>query len=151
MLRSWPTALRRCCRLAAAAIVALGLVACGDLAAALPPRPTPFPPLERLPSVTPVTPRPAPPPSVTPRALAAGTPTPDLPSAVVFVDANMRSGPGLDFDVVAVIRAGSSIGLSKRQGEWYAVRTADGRKGWMSDQVLELEPSVADRVPQSQP
>ncbi|NNJ10378.1 SH3 domain-containing protein [Chloroflexales bacterium ZM16-3] len=151
MLRFWPPPLRRCCLAAVAVVAALGIVACGDLTAALPPRPTPFPTLERLPSVTPVTPSPSPLPTATPTATPAVSPTPDLPRALIVVDANMRSGPGLGFDIVTVVRVGSSIALSERQGEWYAVRTADGLEGWMSDQVLDLDPSVADRVPQSKP
>jgi SH3-like domain-containing protein len=127
----------------------LGLAACGDLAAALPPRPSPFPTLERLPSVTPVTPSPIPTP--TPTAIAEPSPTPTLPLAFVTVNANMRSGPGTDFMIVSVVSAGSSIALSGRQDDWYQVRTADGIEGWMSNLVLEVDPAVADSVPLTQP
>jgi hypothetical protein len=142
-------ALRRCC-IAAAALALLGLAACGDLAAALPPRPSPFPTLSRLPSVTPVTPSPTPPPTST---IVAERPvaTPGLPLAFVPADANMRSGPGTSFDIVAVVSAGSSITLSRRQDEWYEVRTADGVEGWMSNLVLDVDPAVADSVPLAQP
>jgi hypothetical protein len=142
-------ALRRCRLLAAVACVALGLAACGDLAAALPPRPSPFPTLARLPSVTPVTPSPIPLPTAT--AVAQPTATPALPLAFVVVDANMRSGPGTGFEIVSVVSAGSSIALSGRQDDWYQVRTADGVEGWMSNLVLEVDPAVADSVPLAQP
>jgi hypothetical protein len=134
-----------------AAIAALGLAACGDLASALPPRPTPFPILERLPSVTPVTPRPLPPATAMPLAVAAPTPTLALPSVIVPANANMRRGPGVNFAIVAVISAGSSIVLSQRQGDWYAVHTADGQSGWISSLVLEVDPTVAASVPLAQP
>ena len=143
-------ALRRHRRTALSLVAALGLAGCGDLAAALPPRPTPFPLLERLPSVTPVTPSPIPPATVTPHAVTP-TPTPDLPHVFVPANANMRSGPGVDFVIVAVISAGSRITLSQRQGDWYEVRTAAGQQGWMSNLVLGVDPATAKSVPLFKP
>jgi uncharacterized protein YgiM (DUF1202 family) len=141
---------RRYRRAAISTIAALGLAACGDLAAALPPGPTPFPILERLPSVTPVTPRPTLPATATP--ITAGiTPTPERPRVLVPANANMRSGPGVNFPIIAVVNAGSRIALSQRQGEWYEVRTANGQKGWMSNRVLEVDPAVAQGVPLALP
>jgi hypothetical protein len=137
-------------RAAISAITALGLAACGDLAAALPPRPTPFPILAHLPSVTPITPKPTLPATSTPVAVAP-TATPELPRALVRANANMRSGPSVDSTIVAVVSAGSRIALSRRQGDWYAVRTVDGQEGWMSTLVLEVDPSVAESVPLAQP
>jgi hypothetical protein len=137
-------------RAAISAIAALGLAACGDLAGALPPRPTPFPILAHLPSVTPITPRPTLPATATP-VVAMPTPTIELPRALVPANANMRSGPGVDFAIVAVVNAGSRITLSQRQGDWYAVRTIDGQEGWMSNLVLEIDPAIAESVPLAQP
>ncbi|NTV99928.1 MAG: SH3 domain-containing protein [Oscillochloris sp.] len=137
-------------RIAALLVIAtMSLAACGDLSAALPARPTPFPTLARLPSVTPVTPRPTAPPTRTPTGVP--TITPVLPSARILDPVNMRSGPGLDFAIIAVIDAGSRITLSGRQGEWYAVRTDDGLEGWMSQSVINVDSSIAEQVPQIQP
>jgi hypothetical protein len=141
---------RRYRRAAISTIAALGLAACGDLAAALPPRPSPFPILAHLPSVTPVTPRPTAPATATP-LVAAPTPTPTPPSMRVPVAANLRSGPGASFRIVTVISAGSSIVLSRRQGDWFEVRTADGQRGWVSNLVLEVDPSIAEGIPLAQP
>ncbi len=138
-------------RVAISATIALGLAACGDMAAALPPRPTPFPVLEHLPSVTPVTPRPTPPATATRIVTTAPMPTPKPPRVRVPANANMRSGPGVSYTIVAVISAGSSIALSLRQGDWYEVRTADGQVGWMSSLVLEVDPTVAARIPLARP
>ncbi|MEI7772545.1 MAG: SH3 domain-containing protein, partial [Chloroflexales bacterium] len=79
------------------------------------------------------------------------TPTHDLPHVLVAAAANIRSGPGVDFSIIAVVSAGSSITLSQRQGDWYKVRTADGHEGWMSKLVLEVDPAVAASVPLAQP
>lgn len=138
MPRSWPTSLRRCWSAALSALAALALVACGDLASALPARPSPFPTLARLPSVTPVTPGPTRLPSPTSAPTRTSTIVSRPSRALVAVAANLRSGPGLDYAVVTVLDAGTSLTLGEHQGEWYAVQTADGAQGWMSDQVLDL-------------
>ncbi len=78
-------------------------------------------------------------------------PTPKPPRVRVPANANMRSGPGVSYTIVAVISAGSSIALSLRQGDWYEVRTADGQVGWMSSLVLEVDPAVAARIPLARP
>jgi uncharacterized protein YgiM (DUF1202 family) len=70
---------------------------------------------------------------------------------LVHANANMRSGPGTNFTIIAVINAGSSIALNQRQGEWYAVRTANGQEGWISNLVLEVDPAVAASVPLALP
>ncbi len=129
-------------------VVSALLSACGDLTADLPPRPTPFPTLERLPSVTPVTPSPTVPPTVTLVPLATPTPTP-LP-AIAATTANLRSNPSLDSSVVAVVEAGQSLNLRARQGDWYAVELPGGLSGWMANTVLAIDPAVAAVVPEVQ-
>ncbi len=136
--------------LALSVVAALGVAGCGDLAAALPPRPTPFPVLAHLPSVTPVTPSPTSPATATPRIITP-TPTPDFPHILVPATANMRSGPGIDFMIVAVISPGSSITLSRHQGDWYEVRTDAGQKGWISNLILKVDPAIATHVPLFKP
>jgi len=145
-----PPAPRRC-RTAAAVItlvLGLALAACGDLAAALPPRPTPFPTFARLPSVTPVTPSPTPPPSATP---VPATPTPEPLLARAPGPANVRSGPGVSFGIVGVVDADDTVSLLGRTGEWYRVATPDGVTGWMSEQVLDIDPEIAAAVPPVEP
>lgn len=129
-------------------VLAVAISACGDLAAALPPRPTPFPTLPRLPSVTPVTPSPTPLPTPT---APAPTPTPAPLLARVPGPANVRAGPGTTFTIVGVVDAGDQIDLLGRTGEWYRVSLPDGTLGWMSGQVLEIDPEVAAAVPLVEP
>lgn len=138
-------------RAAAAGItlaLALALAACGDLVAALPPRPSPFPTLARLPSVTPVTPSPTRPPTATPPQ-ATPTPAPLLVRAPG--PANVRSGPGVSFEIVGVVAADDPIELLGRSGDWYRVALADGSVGWMAGQVLGIAPDVAAAVPLVEP
>lgn len=140
------TILRRAAGAALVLATALALSACGSLAGALPPRPSPYPTLPRLPSVTPITPRPTAPPSATPTAVPA-TPTATPLLARVAVAANMRSGPGLEFAVVSVVEAGVSVSLEQRQGDWYQIRSPAGLLGWMFVSVLDIDPAIAEAVP----
>jgi basic membrane lipoprotein Med (substrate-binding protein (PBP1-ABC) superfamily) len=58
---------------------------------------------------------------------------------------NVRSGPGLDYDVVAVISEGSSYPALGRNddGSWVEI-DADGTIGWVSAEWVEVDPSVDD-------
>lgn len=62
---------------------------------------------------------PVPPATDTPVPLPTSTPTPDLP--VVASEANLRSGPGTDYDVVGQAAAGQALDLVGRNaaGDWY--------------------------------
>jgi hypothetical protein len=135
-------------RLLVLCMIGVFFTACADLTADLPPRPTPFPTLERLPSVTPVTPSPTPPPTATLVPLATPTPTP-LP-ATVATTANVRSNPSLDSSVVLVVEAGQALNLRARQGDWYAVELPGGLSGWMAASVLTIDPAIAAAVPELQ-
>ena len=58
---------------------------------------------------------------------------------------NVRSGPGLDYDVVAVISEGSSYPALGRNddGSWVEI-DADGTIAWVSAEWVEVAPSVDD-------
>ena len=45
---------------------------------------------------------------------------------------NVRSGPGMSHDVLAVLSAGESVTTGKTSGNWCEVTTKDGIKGWAS-------------------
>ncbi|HMQ29297.1 MAG TPA: SH3 domain-containing protein [Chloroflexaceae bacterium] len=123
----------------------LTLGACGDLASALPARPTPVPTLARLPSVTPVTPSATPPPTLTPAPVTTPTAVPLL--GTVAIGANVREGPGIAFAVVGVLDEGAQVELLGRSGGWYEVAAPGGLTGWMSGQVLTIDPVTDSAVP----
>ncbi|RRR65413.1 MAG: SH3 domain-containing protein [Candidatus Viridilinea halotolerans] len=125
---------------------ALLLAACGDLAAALPERPTPVPTLARLPSVTPITPSPTLAPTLTPTL----TPTPRPLVATVARAANVRGGPGTDYAIVGVIEAGVTVTLRSRRDDWFAIETPDVT-GWMFRDLLELTAEIERAVPVALP
>lgn len=122
------------------------LCGCDYIRSALPPSPSPFPVLARLPTVTPMTPSPTPQPTRTPRPSPTRRPPPAL-QGTVAVGANVRVGPGTDFAIVTSIVAGNTVTILGQNSGWYQVQTPDGSKGWMSALVLEVTPAVATAVP----
>lgn len=59
------------------------------------------------------------------------------PHHVVKVSkANMRSGPGTKYRIVASTEYGELVRTIKRQGNWVQVRKANNRKGWISKKLL---------------
>lgn len=53
---------------------------------------------------------------------------------------NMRSGPGVSFDVLEVLRRGTSLELTGNQQDyWVEVRTPTGSVGWVSSQYLDFD------------
>lgn len=59
---------------------------------------------------------------------------------------NMRAGPGADYDVVAVVDAGSPVTLEARSenNEWVLGRTLDGaHRGWLASLYLSYTPGFS--------
>lgn len=123
---------------------------CEYISSALPPTPSPFPTLARLPTVTPEPPSPTPAPTFTPVPLRP-TPTPSPPSGTVTVGSNVRAGPGLDYTVVAGVEQGKKVQLLGTHQGWYKIITPDEVEGWISGELLSINPAVATEVPAIEP
>lgn len=53
-------------------------------------------------------------------------------TVIVKVDtANMRVGPGTNYEVMATVKYGVVFSISKVDGDWIKVSHADGTKGWL--------------------
>lgn len=44
---------------------------------------------------------------------------------------NLRTGPGLDFEPLAVLGRGETVRVTSRDGDWLAVERGDGQAGWV--------------------
>jgi uncharacterized protein YgiM (DUF1202 family) len=66
---------------------------------------------------------------------------------IVAVGANVRTGPGTDYAIVTSILAGSTVTIEGQRDGWYQVILPDETEGWMSAQVLQIEPEIATIVP----
>lgn len=127
-------------------IVLVQLEKCDYITSALPPSPSPFPTLARLPTVTPETPSPTPEPTATPGP-PTPTPTPLSMEGVVVVGANIRTGPGIDYSILYTLAKDDVVALHARHGSWYQVTAPDGTEGWMAAEVLDVISAVATAVP----
>ncbi len=102
------------------------------------PSPVPLLTLQRPPTATP-----SPLPSATATATATATPIPD--AAVGETLTNLRSGPGVGFEVLAEVQAGTPLVIlgKSADGEWLKVRTPEEQDGWMFFLPLKLNVSVS--------
>lgn len=84
--------------------------------------------------------------------LAVMLPTSFASAATVVVDTTvyksgvLRAEPDLDADVVDYICNGTSIIILSTQGNWYAVETADGQKGYMHKSIVSEADASTDTV-----
>lgn len=145
MIASVPTMSGRRYRALIVFCVAMLLSSCDATAGALPPGPSPFPTLPRLPSVTPAPPNPSPEPTFPLTTVA--TITPVLLEGVVTIGANVRSGPGLTFAIIGNLAEGERVRLQAQSDGWYQIIQPDGTEGWMSSIVLDVPVEAPVIVP----
>ncbi len=102
------------------------------------PSPMPVMTMQRPPTATP-----SPLPTGTATATATATPIPD--AAVGETLTNMRSGPGVGFEVLAEVEAGTPLEIlgKSADGEWLQVRTPKEQVGWMFYLPLKLNVSLS--------
>jgi hypothetical protein len=72
------------------------------------------------------------------------TSTPVTPSmgaekivTVTWTFANIRSGAGNDYPVVATVKQGDKLVVIGESWEWFNVQLQDGKKGWISSRVVK--------------
>lgn len=51
-------------------------------------------------------------------------------------DINLRVGPGVNYEPVAVVKYGVIFTPLEREGEWVKVKHADGTVGWLKDGLI---------------
>jgi uncharacterized protein YgiM (DUF1202 family) len=82
------------------------------------------------------------PPVVQPVLPAGPAPLPsDVPSVAVDVPLlNVRSGPGLEFPVIAVVSQGQLLDIRGDSPGWYYIQGPDGSFGWVMDRLTRPVP-----------
>jgi hypothetical protein len=111
----------------------------------LPPTITPTPTNTPLPSDTPT-------PTNTPTLILTGTlpppetPTPKPDALVSAKNLNLRSGPGVVYDILGMLKQGDSLKVTARNlaGDWLKVIAPGGEEGWVAASLLEIDLPLAD-------
>ncbi|MEM6322763.1 MAG: SH3 domain-containing protein [Pseudomonadota bacterium] len=97
---------------------------------------------------TSVLPSPRPPGDERQADVAPAAPDPDQPFEIEELEAyssvvwpedgrlNLRAGPGLSFDVLALMERGDWVSVSARAGPWVKVEHESGAKGWAYSEFL---------------
>jgi tetratricopeptide (TPR) repeat protein len=73
------------------------------------------------------------------------TPT-AIPDAVVNAEAlNLRSGPGMVYDILGVLKRGDCLEITCRspEGDWLEVGCPDGEEGWVARWLLKVNVDMA--------
>ena len=114
-----------------------GYVPAGYVSAA----PVPASPADAPESVPDTAPEPVAASSMTPESTLAPAPnpvaaTPGQPGAATTTNANLRSGPSADADVLAVLPPGTSVSVDGAQSNGFVPVTGNGIAGWIAVHLL---------------
>jgi SH3 domain protein len=83
--------------------------------------------------------------------VALGATVPSLSAADFVRDEiriNMRSGPGLEYRIVQLLRSGDEAKRLAERGDWIQVRLRDGKEGWVPSGYLTPKPPASVEVPE---
>ena len=92
--------------------------------------PTPTPTSTAIPTDTPTL---TPTPTATPTNTPTPTSTPAIPDAVVVAHVNLRSGPGIVYDIISTLRPNQVLTVTGRIADatWLQVNTDQMQEGWV--------------------
>ena len=62
--------------------------------------------------------------------------------AVSGAIANIRSGPGTDFDVIWKVERYYPVAVLEKKGKWYKIEDFEGDKGWVHNSLLNKTKTV---------
>ena len=72
-----------------------------------------------------------------------------IAAMIVAESANVRGGPGTNYDKVGVLPAGTPLQVLAHIDGWYQARGPDSRIIWLAAELLDLDPAVADFLPEA--
>ncbi len=64
--------------------------------------------------------------------------------------AGLRSGPGSDYDLVETLISATPVQVIGRYTDWLLIRGTDGNTAWIAAELLDLNPTAVDLLPQVQ-
>ena len=66
--------------------------------------------------------------------------------AVSVPIANIRSGPGENYDILWAVEKYHPLDVFKKSGQWYHFRDFEGDEGWIHKSLLDNVPSVITKT-----
>jgi cell wall-associated NlpC family hydrolase len=64
--------------------------------------------------------------------------------APISVDiANLRSGPGINYDRIAKLQQGQTVRLLGKNGDWYQIETKGGQTGWLHGELVDVNEAAS--------
>ena len=76
------------------------------------------------------------------------TPQP-IAATVTAESANVRGGPGVNYDKVGELANGTQLQVLTQVDGWYQARVSGGPIVWIVAELLDLDPTVADFLPEA--
>jgi uncharacterized protein YgiM (DUF1202 family) len=73
------------------------------------------------------------------------SPTPPVIGVIASLQSvNVREGPGVNFAILEALQPGTGVEILTQDGEgrWYNIRMPDGVEGWISADLVRLQPSA---------
>jgi N-acetylmuramoyl-L-alanine amidase len=65
--------------------------------------------------------------------------------------ANLRSGPGADYDIIGQVRLGDLLTLVGKEGDWYIAKTSDGKGAYIRQDMIAGQSAAASTSQASTP
>jgi hypothetical protein len=59
---------------------------------------------------------------------------------------NLRSGPGMEYQVIAKVTKGKSLDVVEKKGDWLRIRWKGGREGWIHEKLVKATSPSTIRV-----
>ena len=72
-----------------------------------------------------------------------------IAATITAESANVRGGPGTNYDKVSELPSGTQLQVLAQIDGWYQARGNDGRMIWIAGELLDLDPAVADFLPEA--
>jgi hypothetical protein len=60
--------------------------------------------------------------------------------------ANLRSGPGMEYQVIAKVTKGKSLDVVEEKGDWLKVRRKGGKEGWIHGKLVKVTSALTIRT-----
>lgn len=72
-----------------------------------------------------------------------------VPATIAAESANVRNGPGTNYDKIGEVANGNALTLLSRAGEWYKAQRDDGTIVWVMAELLAVNATAASLLPEA--